>query len=771
MAMNNPGYGFTPPKPAMPLAAMIRKRRGGQKMPSWGAAVIVGAAVLLLWAGPVGAAQTVLVRQGVPEASIVLPADATDIERLAATELQIHISKMSGAELPIVTSPNPGKGARIVIGRAAPRRSQGTAGDKPDDPASFRIQATDDRVLLAGRSAQGTLFAAYDLLEQLGVRWFMPGEIGTVIPQSRTVAVRQQDTVQHPAFSPRMLPAVGDAEWSRRMRLGGIYLGGHGLPVKADPKTEPELFVHENGRPTQQLRVSNPEVLRRTIEGCRERLRRDPNLRYIGMGPEDGAGFGADPWDADDIDPLNGRVSVTDRYIKFFNLVLDGLQKDYPEVGVAFYCYSDYMRPPVREKPNRRILPVFAPIDCCRLHSVDNPICWERHSYIERTIEGWQALGLKMTYRGYLFNLADPGLPFSMIRQVRTEFPYYHAKGMLGMTPECHPAWSYHGPALYLAAKMAWDPHLDVDATLDDYFSTFYGPAAGAMRAHFDCLEDAFAGADYHTGNVFDMPHILTPGVVAKLELTLSEAEKQAPAGSVYAGRIHMTRMGLEFGKAQLKMMAALNAFDFVEARKQLTRIQDEIVPAAVAHEPPALNPDYAPGFVKRFWEPAVRQGYERVTNGNEMVAKLPDEWRVMLEPSGHGDDLGLWQPDAGSGSWTPLKTYSQSWSNQGLRYYKGDAWYRTSVEVAERYRGRSMRLWLSGIDEQAAAWINGKKLAVLREGSAPIGGPWEFDATDAIAFGGPNVVVVKVSNSNRELNELGTGGITGPAMLWAAAK
>jgi hypothetical protein len=739
-------------------------------MPNASEYALPGVVALLLcvaMASAVSAADTVLVRGGIPQASIVLPSDATELERLAATELQTHIGKMSGADLPIVERADQATGVKILISRAELRPPPKTIGDLANDPASFRIRVTPDAVLLAGWSDQGTLFAAYDLLEQLGVRWFMPGEIGIVIPDSPTVAVPQQDVIQHPDFSPRMLYA--DAEWSRRMRLGGVYLGGHGLPVAANPATEPALFVHENGRPTSQLRVSNPEVLRRVVEGCRERLRRNPNLRYIGMGPEDGSGFGSDPWDAGDVDPLNGRISVTDRYIKFYNLVLDALHEDYPDVGIAFYCYSDYMRPPVREKPNPRILPVLAPIDCCRLHSVDNPICWEGNYYIDYIVRGWQALGLKMTYRGYLFNLADPGLPLSMIRQVRAEFPYYHAKGMIGMTPECHPAWSYHGPALYLAAKMEWDPHLDVDATLDDYFSKFYGPAATAMRAHFDCLEDAYAAADYHTGNVFDIPHILTPAVMDKLEQTLAQAEAAAPAGSVYARRVHMTRMGLEFGKAQLAMMAALNAFDFAEAKEQLARIQDEIVPEAVAHKPPALDPGYAVRFVERFWQPAVQQGYERTTNGNEIVTRLPDEWLVMLEPSGNGEDLGLWRPDVGVASWTPRKTYSQSWSNQGLRYYKGDAWYRTTVEVPEQYRGRSIRLWMSGIDEDAAAWINGKQLQVLRVGSAPIGDPWEFDATGAITSGGANVVVVKVTNSSRELHEIGTGGITGPAMLWAA--
>ena len=725
-------------------------------------------------------AGTVLVSEGAPQASIVLAGNAGDRERLAATELQTHIQKMSGATLPIVSSLDQATGVKILIGRGATPSVAEDTKWRGTDPASFHIVVTPEAVALVGLSDQGTLFAAYELLEQLGVRWFMPGEIGTVIPEAKTVAVRQQDTLENPGFALRQLWWPGetaeDLAWHQRMRRGGEYLGQHGIPCPADRATEPELFAHENGQPTNQLRVSNPEVLRRTIAECRKQLAANPGLRYLGMGPDDGAGFGSDPWDANDIDPLNGCLSVTDRYIKFFNLVLADVQKDYPNVGIAFYSYSNYMRPPVREKPNPRIVPVFAPIDVCRFHSIDNPRCWERHSYLSYIVDGWQALGVTMTYRGYIFNLADSGLPFSSIRPVATEFPYYYAKGMIGIAPECHPAWSYHGPALYLAAKMMWDPQLNAQAVLDDYFSTFYGPAAKAMQAHFDCVEKAYYDGDYHTGNIFDTPHILTPKVMEKLEMTLRQAETAAPASSVYARRVRITRLGFDFGKAQLAMMAALNAFDFAEAKRQLARIQGELMPAATAERPASLEPDsstgyhgWGPYFVERFWQTPVNQGYERVTGGNELAAKLPDSWRCMLDPSGCGDGLGLWRPEVGGNSWMPLRTYSQSWSDQGLRYYKGDAWYRAAVRVDARFCGRKLRLWIGGVDDKAAAWINGKPLPVLSQGEAPIGGGWEFDAADAVAFGEPNTVVVKVTNSKHELHEIGTGGITGPAMLWAA--
>ena len=736
--------------------------------------IVASAAALLVAWGCVGASSkraeaepsTVLVRDRIATATIVAPVEPDKIETLAVEELRTHIKKITNVQLPFVTNEQAATGMRIYIGRAAPDAAASARKIKAvsEDPASFRLLVTDESIQINGLSSQGTLFATYELLEQLGVRWFVPGDIGIVIPEAATVAIRHQDTIQHPGFSGRTLSGPANP-WYRRVRLGGFNCGGHGPGWHSSPQKEPHLYMTENGRPTGKLNVAHPEVLRRTVEFWHKHLEKNPALTYISVGPYDGLGFGEHPWDAGDMDPLHGRVSVTDRYVKFFHLVLAELRKQHPDVGLGFYCYSQHMRPPVREKPDPKILPILAPIDICRFHAIDNPICWERQ-YIKTIVDGWHALGVRMMYRGYLFNLADAGLPFSMIRQIRAEYPYYHKKGMIACRVECKPAWSYHGPSLYLAAKIMWDPTLDVDALLDDYFARFYGPAGDAMRKHFDRLERAYAKADYHTGNTFDIPHILTSAVMRDLEESLRSAEQAAAPGSVYAKRVRMTRIGFDFGAANLKMMAAVNNFDFVEAKKQLDLILNDLVPTAFAHKPILLSREYGRRFIDRFWTRTVTSGYERATNGNEIAAKLPDEWLFIADPYDGGEALGLWKPHAGTQSWSPLKTYSQSWSNQGLRYYKAEAWYRTRAQVDERFRGRPIRLWLGGIDDTAQAWINGTPLKLLSRGAAPIGRPWEFDATEAIRYDRSNVIVVKVSN--RHLNELGTGGITGPAMLWA---
>ena len=241
------------------------------------------AAVLVGGRGAENAGKTVqLVEGGSARASIILPGEPNELEKLAADELAEHIEKISGARLPIITEKQPAKAIKIHIGRAAPDAGASKQRIRVDgnDPASFRLLVTDHNIQLVGLSPQGSLIAVYELLEQLGVRWFVPGEIGTVIPKTGTVAVRHQDTIQHPGFRGRILTDVPNP-WSRRVRMGGFNAGGHGPGWRSHPDKEPELYMTEDGRRTGKLNLSQPEVFRRTLQACLEELENDPSTEYV----------------------------------------------------------------------------------------------------------------------------------------------------------------------------------------------------------------------------------------------------------------------------------------------------------------------------------------------------------------------------------------------------------------------------------------------------------------------------------------------------------
>ena len=175
-------------------------------------AAVIGAAALL--AAPTDAApapETIqLVSNGRPEAVIVVPEEPNPGERRAAEELQTYVEKGSGARLPIRSDTDAVAGARIVLGRAC-------QGLNPPDGDGFAIETRGDCVQIAGAGARGTLYGAYGFLEEeLGVRWFMPGEMGEVVPRSRSIRVAPIERRQQPSFEYRWI-GPGDA-WSARNR-------------------------------------------------------------------------------------------------------------------------------------------------------------------------------------------------------------------------------------------------------------------------------------------------------------------------------------------------------------------------------------------------------------------------------------------------------------------------------------------------------------------------------------------------------------------------
>jgi len=129
------------------------------------------------------------------------------------------------------------------------------------------------------------------------------------------------------------------------------------------------------------------------------------------------------------------------------------------------------------------------------------------------------------------------------------------------------------------------------------------------------------------------------------------------------------------------------------------------------------------------------------------------------------GEELGWWRAEPIGGNWQTIKTATSSSSNQGLRYYKGLAWYRQRVSLPKSTDGKRVFLWCGGIDELAQVWVNGQRLGISPRARFT---PFEMDATSAVQAGQLNTVVFCVSNST--LNELGTGGITGPVMFYQPA-
>jgi len=229
-------------------------------------AIYILTSLLLAPLAALNAADVFLVKNGEPHAEIVLHKDALPATKLAATDFQKHIKLISGAELPIVDKP--GEETAVYIGDSEYSRKLGvTLGDIKG--SGYKVVVKDDFVVLAGRDIQhkaipmnleewrkfsgekyerpqitpgmfvpelgigakddtGSLYATSELLEQLGVRWYMPYENGTVIPTLKDIAVHTQELLKETNYKQRETTFYhghldGQANLSRSLKIGESY--------------------------------------------------------------------------------------------------------------------------------------------------------------------------------------------------------------------------------------------------------------------------------------------------------------------------------------------------------------------------------------------------------------------------------------------------------------------------------------------------------------------------------------------------------------------
>ena len=99
---------------------------------------------------PAPAAEFCLVRDGKPAATIVTAAEPVQAVAFAASELQYHVRKISGALLPVVGDDVPVAGVRILVGQSAATKKLGLEGSQFGEQ-EYLIRFQEKTLVLMGR--------------------------------------------------------------------------------------------------------------------------------------------------------------------------------------------------------------------------------------------------------------------------------------------------------------------------------------------------------------------------------------------------------------------------------------------------------------------------------------------------------------------------------------------------------------------------------------------------------------------------------------------
>ncbi len=581
---------------------------------------------LLMFVIPGRADAVILVDNGTAMMNLVLPAAPVPEEEQAGREISDCLSKMSGSRIETGTASSGGKS--IILGRAdafdaglIPFEMKENVSEL--EPEGYLIESRDGNLYLLAQTGQGALWAAYGLLHELGCRWYMPGEMGEVIPKRQTVEVENGRRTGAPDFFYREVwyswgrPEVTGPrflQWRQRNRMFRPNVShGHNLtnsmPPSASYEKRPELYSLVDGeRIKQQVCTSNPEVVKLITQTVIEYFDKYPDYLCYSLCPDDNDDFceceNCTKLDTDAFDYDRQKPIVTDRYMTFVNQVAEGIQEKHPGKMVSLYAYINHSTPPEYVKVSPYVVVFLTSSVYCAGHGIGDTHC-ESRMKMKADLEAW----CKACPNVYIYEYDPvPGnaeLPWPLFGARAREMPVYKELGVKGLSVEGHCSWATLSPNHWFSAQLLWNADQKMADLLRDYCDGFFGltcrgadpqlaQIADAMFDYYTVLEKALADREpMIEWGLRDIPDIFTPEIVQSCRQSLNRALETAPKVKhpelkTLNTRLEMVDMGFQYLETYLQLQEAnRNSGDFETLKNTYEKCVE------LAQRMVDANPDY----------------------------------------------------------------------------------------------------------------------------------------------------------------------------------
>ncbi|MHB0935210.1 MAG: DUF4838 domain-containing protein [Armatimonadota bacterium] len=777
-------------------------------------------------------ADVTLVENGVPKATIVIAKEAVGAPTepaekdvwnwqpapnkiaAAALDLQVYIEKMTGAKLPIVGDDAAPQGNLVLVGRSAltkdfnDRIPAGQTADRAEE--GYAIITRGNRLLLAGNDEpcyHGTEYAVAAFLHKQGVRWYMPGDYGEVVPKKATIVADVANVVSRPDFKMRNWwgPQASDMRameyrWKIRNGMNPVLdfvtlprdssIRGVLPPEKEIDNPEyADIFAKDaTGKPYPHMpNLTSEKSVQYAAEKIKTFFREHPEITFYGLGGDDGYPRDYSPGTLKrslGFPDTGGRVGVasdmstTEEWMEWVQKVAAAVYKEFPNHRITTNGYANRNVPPIGIKSDPEIWIMFAAIWSDTMHAYDNPRSWMTLRQADM-IESWAKQYKNVYMYNYIYYmLAGCGAPIPLAHKTARDMPLYKKWGVVGFSDEGRVVRGESGIfPTYLRARMMWDANLDVRKEMNEFFTTWYGPAAGPATAFWEELERTFETTTWLGHEDRILPYVYSDALVQKLEKYVAEAEAAATDG-VYRQHVSADRVVLEHLKAFMAMNRAEFNADFAEAAKQAQRMVDVRKPAtALSRWYFDPNPTSGESYGFYYWGSVSRQKYYQqmadLTTGKagETIAVLPEKAKFKIDPRDDGRYQGWYDPELKDGTWQTISTtmpfYAQGYTDAQGYPYMGAMWYRLKVDVPKSAAGRKVFLYCPAVETEAWVWVNGQLIG-HREYHEAYERPnaIDMDVTAALQPGKSNSVVIRVQTGTSAAAM--AGGIVSRLLLYA---
>ncbi len=724
-------------------------------------------------------------------------------------DLAHYLSLISSSKIEIVTAtPTDGRTPIYVGAAAAP--VFGAVGVSKAGLYGYRVVADAQRgVGLYGESEVGASYAIYELLHRLGCRWFMPTDLGEVVPRLAKLSIPVMDDQLAPATSARARYS-GGADFNRRNRLSGV-LGPVVWLAQGDGSfqrffTKEEIAAHPDWSHDGYLRLVHPEVAEHIagkilaeLDAVYEPMRKFGLRPGYSIVPSDGQVPTEDPmalphdpqprvWE-----PAAGRWSVTDRCILLHNRIAQRVRAKYPDVALGDQAYVNKSYPPARYDVPADFRIVICPIDFNRFHPMD----WPNHVneyWLRELVQGWAKTGAQINAYWYGINLAEISAPCPFITKWSRDLRILLDNHLEEWGPEYMNGWESMMPAYYLSIRMAFHAHEQPDEILTDLWSKFYGSVAAPMSRYWNRIDRAYLDANQYAGSPYGYLKIFTPEVMAGARADLNEALADCRTPLEYR-RVKLIDEAFALFEMYMQMRQSWAAGELRDLDedyetwrwgiRNMQRMYQVPMSGRGRYTSKAYTGD---GYIQGrhgnpMWSDVMYSvGYKDGARMEREFARLGKpmlEWKWQHNPGAEADARPWTAADFDDKAWPTTHIVRDTWSSLGHHLTmtdepsgrSGRMAYRTTQKLPAPPANKKVFLWIGSTDGSAKLYVNGTHIKYVtpdkgeeREAFTGYCKAAQFDITAALK---PGVNQFTILCDRTHLNELGTGGLMGPVVLF----
>ena len=426
------------------------------------------------------------------------------IYKMAYDDFVKHLELAVNAKLNDPAAPN-----RILLGKAALTDDKLKAEAAVLAPGEYIIRTTGNSLRIFGKNIAGTICGMYAFLrDDIGVKFFGINDLFTVMPEQKITAIKNIDRKIKPAFTTRSLtPAYYplDTGYLYGLRMGTfVFSDGESMranhsffrmfPGKIYAKKHPEYYsISASGKsyaPVDgnavfwQLCFSNPDV-KKIVANHIDRNMRNGFL-ITSITPNDSMNYCACSGCTAKQPKRTEKQCYTDVFTTWLTEVSAEAAKKYPGKYVGMLAYGGTKHPPLKKLPNNIFIgftPDVAQHYDKTFQETELKNIREWHSKTDGTNPfGWHcyvgSCQIAPAYFPHLFG--------------NTLKDFYYKYNFRSFYSDGFGLPVFNEPQNYVLCRLLWDPSLDIDDLLNEYFNTLYGKGGMAVKALYDQLERSY---------------------------------------------------------------------------------------------------------------------------------------------------------------------------------------------------------------------------------------------------------------------------------------